>query len=547
MDKKSFHSKISLSSIAGSPKDEKGKLVLRKHLIYSKKNKNLIFPQKTSLSFQSQFSTNIQNEIDNSAQSHYSYKKNMIFLEKENYKVIEAYNKSTREKKLAKIINKSFLENEENVKYLKREIILHKVLKNSACILKLEDVFETKNHIYLIFEFGKILKGNLKKFGMENSLEHLKAMSLDVLIGLCEISSVKCCLGALNTDMVIRVNNGKKYDFKIFNFENILYYEEYLLSKFGKTMNKLQNEKNNFGFKISNSLREFENEEEKEYHISWLSYLEKADSTIDSRYFGLFLGALYKRHTYTLQNHENFNDDYYSKLIRDEGLEPIDKDFFLGMIQDNSEKVVDVMNLPLHSYFKELLISKDSKYFPKFLKTYEKKEHDFDFDEYERILRGLRLELERERLSTTKGRFKEMKREGKKIRNMNSPSFVRKPRSKGSQVKKTLIESSSFSLKTPRIAYLSKGQSVSSFASQRRKTVKNTLNRKMGSMNDSKTPSKRRLDFKKKEKEEKNFFTKLIGNFSSAFNNMVCCNEREKVEKEDLMMMKKKRREDKGT
>lgn len=525
--------------------------ILKKHLLYSKNKKTDLFPEKTTLTFQSQFNSDIKTQVNNSSQSNYSYKKSKCYLSREGYEVIEAYNKKTKQKKLAKILSKSYISQHSYTKYLKREIVLHRVLKDSSCILKLEDVFESKHHIYLIYEFGTLLKGNEETFRFDVNMGKMKQMSLDVLIGLCEISTLKCCLAKLDDEMIIHV---KGEGFKLFNFEHIFYFGEYLFSKMGLTLESLKTEKPGFRTddKTTDDLEDTD-EEESFYKVSWLNYLEKAAPEIDSIYFGLFLGAHYKRHTQTLQSAETFDDEYYDKLKKDSALSPIEKDLFSGLIQEKKDRVIEVSKIPLHCFYNKE-ITTDWNFTNKLSKTYRDEKLKLAPSNILRVMRNVRVNFERDRLSRTKGIFKGLKRR-EKLKSASKNEMGFKGRASRKQ-KKSLIDSGSFSYKSVKLAMIPKNSRKTLKKTRTNKSSKTSLGSHAGhSMNpvrqmrslksrmglkNRKSISKRvRIVSTRKRKKSGGFFTGVF----KAFEKMMCCQERDSLNVDDLSLFEKNKRD----
>ena len=184
------------------------------------------FLPESSIPFQPQnFSPSLNKfkiVFDEQAENDYSLPSRLTILKTSYYEIVQISLINSKEKKIAKILNRHIIKNSKKLRYqLQTELKLHNNLLASDCILKLERAFENKRHIWLVYENGENLPKKFRKLRQYFG-EHEIARELlsDTMIGLSECNSFGVALGCLDPTMVVEIedeNYGKK--FKIFNFE----------------------------------------------------------------------------------------------------------------------------------------------------------------------------------------------------------------------------------------------------------------------------------------------------------------------------------------
>ena len=119
------------------------------------------------------------------------------------YKIIPAFNKELSEHRIAKIYAKKNIVTKRLENSIKREIVIHNKLKKSKCVLGLESVYESKNHIYLVFEYAENFEAYVNILNLDMDNHKLKLMLLDVLTAINEINSFQCSICHLDRKMIL--------------------------------------------------------------------------------------------------------------------------------------------------------------------------------------------------------------------------------------------------------------------------------------------------------------------------------------------------------
>jgi hypothetical protein len=104
---------------------------------------------------------------------------------------------------------------------VKREIFVHSQLKKSACILKLEEVFEHRNELFLVYEQAELFNHEFMISEVVLNKDKLKRLLTTTMIAVNEINSLKIAVSLIHKGMLARTANG---DYKLFNFINLNQY-----------------------------------------------------------------------------------------------------------------------------------------------------------------------------------------------------------------------------------------------------------------------------------------------------------------------------------
>ena len=279
----------------------------------------------------------ISSLVDHSASSKYAYKKKVVFMQTEWFKVIQAINKSTGQTRIAKIYDKAQLSTRSPsvLKSIKREILLLERLKRSQCLLSMEKAFETKNHIYLIFENGVFVDPAVPQpsktaFNFDQDAHKLKMMLWDVLIAVCEVNAFYLSAGVLTPSMVVYCE--REDTFKLFNLLNLARYGE-------------------------------------KQKINWTSGFQESiynggsvvNSSTDTWAFGILMSYYFKFHTYKLRN-EKFSREFLRLIGKDLALDAFEKDLFEGIfgLKSQDKPKIKICDIGLHRVFSEVLVKERS-------------------------------------------------------------------------------------------------------------------------------------------------------------------------------------------
>lgn len=177
---------------------------------------------------------------------------------------------------------------------VKREIFTHFKLKNSATILKLEEIFEHRKELFLVYEYADMLNEDFMVTDIVLDKEKLKKLVCSIMIGLNEINSLRLAVCMLHYGMIARTLNG---DYKIFNFLNLNHY------------NTL---KGDIASKIKNFVETIKT---------------KVNPATDSWTLGVFMAQLFKPHTFDMRG-TRYSLEYFQGFPKDTSHNPAEKEVF---------------------------------------------------------------------------------------------------------------------------------------------------------------------------------------------------------------------------
>ena len=471
----------------------------------------------TGKNYLKKWKKNIKN--DTVLSKNYSYFNNNDVLYRGNgYNIVEVFHKNSNCKKLAKVINKArFSSMKTSLPSFEKELMIHETLKSSETILKLETVFETKTHIFMIYEHGELL--SFEHFRSIRTKKDLKSIFCQACIALGEINSLKFSVGFLTAENIVRTKDliSGADNFKIFNFPQITKYDQKI--------------------KIS----------ENDPKISLSSKDYSAHPSCDSRLLGMIMIKAYQFLTFNLVS-SKINSNYLKELLQDPGLDHLEKDFVKGVTSQLVNQRIKATDMILHSLFLSM-VKKDKNLQRKVVSTlhYTK---DLDFNLLEKNLlersrpkqkktvlihrnasisgsmrysietRGSKIQLQNKKYST--------------VSNLHSASKKRNSifRDKNNNQKKTLKPNlSSFNLRRSDCKSRSRSGRNDSVNEKQIDLLGRGRERSARNLTRTNTPknSKRRM-FKKNKKvpqrilpertpKKRGFFGKLISGF-------LCCGER---------------------
>ena len=269
--------------------------------------------------------------INQKAKSNYAYYKKNVLLKDGYYELIEAKNRQNGQMRVAKVIDKSKLRlSGYLVQKVKTEILLHQNLLGSECILRLEAVFETNNHLYMIYEHFQLFGENELIKLISYDKRELKKHSCSVLIALNEINSLKICVGLLDYRMIALTSQDNRY--KLFNFA--------ALGKYGDGISEL-NKCLRTGLGQINQFFHPDHEMNK-----------KLDLRTDTYHFGIFMAKLLKPHS-SFTNRP-FSMEVVRSIQRDPHLDKKERDLLSGMLALDKMNRLAISDILVHEYYREL-------------------------------------------------------------------------------------------------------------------------------------------------------------------------------------------------
>lgn len=261
----------------------------------------------------------------------FQYDRRKVLASGFGYEVIKGFNKVNGMSKIIKIINCEVFGGVTKAKnVISQELNIHRTLENSDCVLKLEQVFEASQKIYMIYEEGTIMDYHYINKNLNK--EEVEGLILNVLIALVELNSLGLAMGYISPKNIIFTNgsyiNRELPEFKLFNFSEVF--------KYGKK------------YQLNRDDRK----------IGMGSGDKKVNSKTDSRCLGSFMAILYQRFSQNLASYP-INKQYVRLLQTDPGLTKLEKDFIHGLVETRIEFRPDIKDMIFHElYFSSILKSK---------------------------------------------------------------------------------------------------------------------------------------------------------------------------------------------
>jgi serine/threonine protein kinase len=269
--------------------------------------------------------------INQKAKSLYYYSKKEVLLSTDHYEIIGASLRSTKQKKIAKIYNKKKINLKRNLlKKVKNEIYIHQELHSSECILNAEAIFETKNHLYIIYEDCQIFSlEDLIKYVSYDKMAMKRYLSI-ILIGLAEINSLSLSVGFLDASMLVLCP--EMQTIKLFNFGQILPYGQ----NSSNLLKNLQKRISEFGVKHPDMGK-------------------RVDLRTDSWSFGMIM-AIFLKNSSRVGGSNYKGRMYFEEISEDPGLSEEEKDLLKGCLANQKVKRLALNDIFVHDYFSGLFM-----------------------------------------------------------------------------------------------------------------------------------------------------------------------------------------------
>ena len=269
----------------------------------------------------------------------YSFNKSAPLIKEFYYQVIKAKHKDSNTPKVAKIINKKALsKNKELLKKVKIEILLHQFLKKSDCIVKLEDIFESAKHIYLIFEEVEFFeKANFFE-KIKNNTNEMKEFLCSVLIAVNEVNSMRVALAHIDPLMVALTP--KTHQPKLFNFLSLIEYGEKV--KTAALLTKLHTHR---GYQFLHPDRFGAN---------------PCGLKTDAWAFGAFMAYILQDYCRNLKD-LNFGKRFLRKVVDHEDLGNLQSDLLECLLRKSPKRRLGIADVLVHDYFRLIFLNKNSK------------------------------------------------------------------------------------------------------------------------------------------------------------------------------------------
>lgn len=261
----------------------------------------------------------------------FHFERNNILASGFGYQVIKGLNKKNGQSKIIKIINcETFGGVTEAKKVIREELNIHKSLQHSDCVLKLEQVFEAREKIYMVYQEGTIMSSSYLEHHLKK--RETEELLFNILIALVELNSLGLAMGYISAQNIVLTNQGymnkEAAQFKLFNFCEVQEYGE-----------KYQT-----------------NQEDLKLGIGFDDKI--VDSKTDSRCFGSLIAILYQKFSHNLVS-SPLNPQYLKLLQTDSGLSHLERDLLSGIMEPKKEKRPNIKDLILHElYFQKILKSK---------------------------------------------------------------------------------------------------------------------------------------------------------------------------------------------
>ena len=255
------------------------------------------------------------------------------------YIMVEAINRSSKRMYLAKMYKVKHLKANPNLrKQVNLEIQILKNLKDSKCLLPIKEVYETNQHLCIIYQHAKPLPSEdfitKTRFAQIDHLspEQLRQLEIEVLIAISEINSLGYSLAVFSTDNIWVNKTGYKLaDFRVF-------------AKIGEKITKKIYSKS-----LEGAYRNVDQNQRIREDLASLS--------TDSWMFGvLLLRTFSKAKKLNLYRKERKLDSGIVRVVNEaSGLNSEQKDLLSNLLQRNQMLRINIMEVILHDYFKDYI------------------------------------------------------------------------------------------------------------------------------------------------------------------------------------------------
>lgn len=291
----------------------------------------------------------------NSSLEEYSFYKSKVYLKTHSYTLLQAKKKISRIPKIAKIYNKEKIKSSKLLSQLiKTEIEVYQSLKSSNYVLQLEDVFETKRSIYLIFEYCEILSIPKSRLKLSFNKKVIKNALLSSLMGLIEVNSLGYSVGYLDASMVVRVVKGGIPQFKLFGFKGF--------ANYGEKMDIVES------CMMASNPKRFRSLNHPDH--SWYVTTDvRTDSWVFGELCAAILGVYYGYDQNGAFEWEmsggKFKEKNYEKLKSFKNLkilEPDEADLLKGLLNAQKESRVGLDLVVVHDFFRGLILDKQMQF-----------------------------------------------------------------------------------------------------------------------------------------------------------------------------------------
>lgn len=282
---------------------------------------SVIFP-RSDRPFQKEIKTILNDEATLGSWSDWTIFRKNVVLKEGPYVVIIVEHKMTREQKLCKVYTKSSLRGRDySMTDVKREIFAHTRLNSSGCILKLEEVFEHRKELFLVYEMAELFDNDFMISSAVLDKEKLKKLLCMTMIAVNEINTLRMAVCLIHRGMFARTRNG---DYKLFNFVNLNQYDTLkgdVSSKFPKFIETSKT---------------------------------KVGQMTDSWTLGVWMAMLYKPHSFDFKS-MRYSFDYFHSFQKDSLHNYAEKEVFqatLGSRASDRIKIEDIFHL---DYFQQIM------------------------------------------------------------------------------------------------------------------------------------------------------------------------------------------------
>lgn len=183
-----------------------------------KKIPAIVSSHQNNSQYQNKPLTLIRRDKLKTSKEDFSFKYSRPLYKAFDYEIVKAKCKKTNQKLLAKILDKEktdILDREESVK---NEILVHQNLQGNEFLLNMLTTFETKKHLYIMYERYDKPCPSIDSFSSNKSKQYLL---LRVLICMTEINSHGICLSHFDLNSVV-LND--RDEFKLFNLNYLTAY-----------------------------------------------------------------------------------------------------------------------------------------------------------------------------------------------------------------------------------------------------------------------------------------------------------------------------------